>query len=279
MLRLAVGFILIGACGAQAPTGISIGKALDDEMRRLKDLPDSAQAAAIRDLALRIRTQPMDSGDRVALAFNLTNEADLSDGKDTLQDVVTTYSQALREAQRGDKAAFHYLRLAEIVRYEHMQTSLNDAPYLAAMSRLEADDRHRGEADFTLTDIHGTNWNLKSLRGKVVLVNFWATWCPPCVKELPALEAVYARFRDQGLVILGISDEEPAKLQTFLAGQKIDYPVLRDPGGKTGEAFEVPAIGIPESFLYDREGHLVESVIDTPTLARLVELLGRAGLH
>jgi len=279
MLRLVVGFLLIGFAAAQAPTGVTAGEALDKEILRLKNIPDDARPRAIRDIAVRIRTQTIDPGDRVALAFNLTNEADLSEGKDTLQEVVTTLSEALRDASSRDKAAFHYLRLAEIVRYEHIQTSLDDAKYSAAVARLEADDLRRGQADFTLTDIHGTKWNLKSLRGKVVLVNFWATWCPPCVKELPDLEAVYARFRDQGFVILGISDEDLSKLQPFVAQRKIDYPVLIDPGGKTGEAFEAAAIGIPESFLYDREGHLVESVIDTPTMSRLLELLGGVGLH
>jgi peroxiredoxin len=279
MLRPAVTFLLAGLCAAQVPTGVTAGPALDKEILHLKDVPDDARPRAIRDIAVRIRTAPIDLGDRVALAFNLTNEADLSDGADTLQEVVTTLAEALRDAQARDKAAFHYLRLAEIVRYEHMQTSLDDAKYLAAVARLEADDKRRSEADFTLTDIHGTKWNLKSLRGKVVLVNFWATWCPPCVKELPDLEAVYERFRDQGLVILGISDEDPSKLLPFVAQRKIDYPVLTDPGGKTGEAFEAPAIGIPESFLYDRDGHLVEPVIDTPTRQRLLEMLGRVGLH
>jgi peroxiredoxin len=257
----------------------TVGEALDKEILRLKDVPDAARSRAIRDIAVRIRTQPIDPGDRVALAFNLTNEADLSDGKDTLQEVVATLAGALGEAKPKDKADFHYLRLAEIVRYEHMQTSLNDARYVAAVARLESDDRRRSDADFTLTDFQGKTWNLKSLLGKVVLVNFWATWCPPCVKELPDLKAIYQRFQDQGLVILGISDEEPSKLQAFLSREKIEYPILRDPGGKTGAAFEVPAIGIPESFLYDRAGHIAETVIDTPTMPRLVEMMGRAGLH
>jgi len=110
-------------------------------------------------------------------------------------------------------------------------------------------------------------------------VNFWATWCPSCVKELPDMQAVYERFKDQGLVILGISDEEAPALKSFVAERKIGYPVLSDPGKRVGDLFLIPAIGIPESFLYDREGRLVEQTIDTPTMQRFLEMLGRAGLH
>ena len=73
--------------------------------------------------------------------------------------------------------------LAELARYYHMEVSLDDPRYTAAISKLQADDQHRNDSDFTLTDVQERKWNLKSLRGKVVLVNFWATWCRLAVEK------------------------------------------------------------------------------------------------
>ncbi len=85
---------------------------------------------------------------------------------------------------------------------------------------LEADDAKRQNADFTLSDLQGKAWHLQELRGKVVLVNFWATWCPPCRKEMPDLDALYNKFKDQGFVVLAISDEETAKVSPYIAEHK-----------------------------------------------------------
>jgi thiol-disulfide isomerase/thioredoxin len=74
----------------------------------------------------------------------------------------------------------------------------DDAHFRAALATLAADDRKRDHPDFTLNDLSGKPWQMADLRGKVVLVNFWATWCPPCRKELPSLEALSARFAGQG---------------------------------------------------------------------------------
>jgi peroxiredoxin len=111
----------------------------------------------------------------------------------------------------------------------------------------------------------------------VVLVNFWATWCPPCRKELPDLEALYQRFHSSGLVILAISDEDAAKVKPFVAEQKLTYPVLLDPGRKVNERFQVE--GIPKSFVYGRDGKLAAQAIDMRTQRQFLEMLKRAGLE
>ena len=82
-------------------------------------------------------------------------------------------------------------------------------------------------ADFTVTDLDGRSISLSSLRGKVVLVNFWATWCPPCRAEIPDLIKLQDRYRDK-LVVLGISEDEipPAEVKAFAAAQRINYPVV-----------------------------------------------------
>jgi thiol-disulfide isomerase/thioredoxin len=107
-----------------------------------------------------------------------------------LQEVATTL----------DQAADSYSTLAQLVRYEHVQVSTDNSQFAAAMSKLEAADVRRESVNFTLSDLHGKTWTLKDLRGKVVLVNFWATWCPPCRKEMPNMEALHQEFKEQGLV-------------------------------------------------------------------------------
>jgi thiol-disulfide isomerase/thioredoxin len=116
----------------------------------------------------------------------------------------------------------------------------SDNPQLAeAMAKLEATDTVRQNADFALVGLQGTAWHLHELRGKVVLVNFWATWCPPCRKEMPDLQALYDKNREQGFIVLSISDEEAAKVAPFLAERKISYPVMLDPGKKIRDLYQV----------------------------------------
>ncbi len=164
------------------------------------------------------------------------------------------------------------------MRYEHVEgANLDDEQFRAAVARLEVDDRKREHADFTLKDLSGKSWTFSELRGKVVLVNFWATWCPPCRKEMPDLETLYERFGSKGLVVLGISDEEAAKVEPFIRERKVSFPVLLDPGRKVNEMFVVE--GIPKSFVYDRGGKLVAQSIDMRTQKQFLEMLGKAGLE
>jgi peroxiredoxin len=165
------------------------------------------------------------------------------------------------------------------VRYEHVEAAMidDDEQFRAATARLEADDRKREHPEFTLTDLSGKTWTFSELRGKVVLVNFWATWCPPCRKEMPDLEALYGRFGSKGFVVLGISDEEATKVEPFIRERKISFPVLLDSGRKVNEMFVVE--GIPKSFVYDREGKLVAQSIDMRTRKQFLEMLGKAGLE
>ncbi|MBV9241073.1 MAG: TlpA family protein disulfide reductase [Acidobacteria bacterium] len=173
--------------------------------------------------------------------------------------------------------AFPYTELATLVRYEGVEASVDDPQFKASLAKLEADDAARAKADFTLTDLQGKTWTLRELKGKVVLVNFWATWCSPCRKEMPDLDALYKRFKDQGLVILAIDDEEIAKVSPFLKQNPVAYTVLLDPGRKVNDLYRID--GIPKSFIYDREGKLVAESIDMRTQKQFLALLAKAGLH
>jgi len=255
-------------------------KPIVEQLHGLRKLDDAVRARSTKELALQIRALPV-VPNKLELAgalANLSTEGDF--GRDTLQEVTTTLAQALHEQPPAGKPGEPdslYLELASLVRYEHMQAESDNPQFAEAMARLEAADAARQKADFTLTDLQGKSWHLRDLRGKVVLVNFWATWCPPCRKEMPDLEALYDKYKEQGFVVLAISDEEAAKVAPFLAERKISYPVMLDPGRKVHKLYQVE--GIPKSFVYDREGRMVAQSIDMRTRGQFQEMLTQAGLQ
>jgi thiol-disulfide isomerase/thioredoxin len=107
--------------------------------------------------------------------------------------------------------------------------------------------------DLSQEKLEGT---LPDLKGKVVLVDFWASWCVPCRHSFPALQEIYSKYKDQGLVVLGISlDEEKSAMDGFLKKTKVDFPIVRDGKGKLAEKLSVSTI--PSSFLLDRSGKLI----------------------
>jgi peroxiredoxin len=257
-------------------------KPIFDQIKGLRSLPDDVRARTTKEIALEIRALPPTTN-KLRLANYLASRATEGDfGHDTLQEVATTLAEALRQQPATiDKPEPIMLaasgELAELVRYEHVQASSDTPEYKAAMAKLEADDQKRQDANFTLTDLNGKAWTLKDLKGKVVLVNFWATWCPPCQKEMPDLEALYHRFQEQGFVILAISDEDAGKVGPFIAQRKISYPILLDPGRKVNQLFEIE--GIPKSFVFDRDGKLVAQSIDMRTQRQFLDMLAQAGLR
>jgi len=269
-------------------------KPLADQIHGLRSQADDVRAETTKDLALKIRKLPA-TGNKLRLAVGLAGLSTEGDfGHNTLQEVATTLAETLRErpvpwaeskeagggARATREPAYPYTELAMLVRYEQVEAAADlndDGQFRAAMLLLEADDRKREHPEFALKDLSGKTWTFAELRGKVVLVNFWATWCPPCRKEMPDLEALYERFGAQGLAVLGISDEEAAKVQPFIRERKISFPVLLDPGRKVNEMFVVE--GIPKTFVYDRDGKLVAQSIDMRTQNQFLGMLGKAGLQ
>jgi peroxiredoxin len=109
--------------------------------------------------------------------------------------------------------------------------------------------------DFAVTLVQGDTLKLKEQRGKAVMVNFWATWCPPCREEMPAMERLYRRHHGRGFVLLAVSvDTDAALVKPFLAQHKLTFPVALDANMELANAYGVRAL--PASFLIDREGNL-----------------------
>jgi peroxiredoxin len=109
--------------------------------------------------------------------------------------------------------------------------------------------------DFDVATSKQGSFRLSEYRGKPVMVNFWATWCPPCLEEMPALERLYQRHRDAGFILLAVSlDADPGKVQEFLTRHHLTFPVGLDPKTRVAELYGVRAL--PSTFIVDRHGNL-----------------------
>jgi peroxiredoxin/Cu/Ag efflux protein CusF len=111
--------------------------------------------------------------------------------------------------------------------------------------------------DFTLPALSGDAIRLADVRGKVVLLNFWATWCIPCRTEMPALEALYQQYRDAGLVVLAINMDtlSSAGVEAFVQEVAVTFPIGLDPSWSTARVYGV--LGLPTTYLIDRTGNVV----------------------
>lgn len=113
--------------------------------------------------------------------------------------------------------------------------------------------------DFRLTDLEGKPQSLSQYRGKIVLLNFWATWCKPCTTEMPAMQTAYDKLRDKGFVVLAVNElEDDAKVREHIKQYGHTFPVLMDRDNKVANQFGV--FGLPVSVFIDREGRVQEYI-------------------
>lgn len=128
--------------------------------------------------------------------------------------------------------------------------------------------------DFTLTSLDGSEVSLSDFEDSVVLVNFWATWCPPCRAEIPDLEEAYRAYQDDGFVVLGINVEESHKVvEPFVDSMGMTYPVLLDERGQVMQEYR--ARGLPMSLLVDRDGVIQQRHMGTLTADQLESYLDK----
>jgi len=131
--------------------------------------------------------------------------------------------------------------------------------------------------DFSLPLVSGEPQSLSALKGKVVFLNFWATWCGPCRDEMPSMEVLYKRFKDKGLEILAVNcQENQENVIAFMANNGLTFPALLDEDGRISGAYGIQAI--PTSFLINRDGRIILRLVgsinwDTEKIHAAIESL------
>lgn len=164
-------------------------------------------------------------------------------------------------------------------------------PSLAAQPSRDAEDPSRAltaagfqlpakpltATDFTLPSLDGTDISLSSYRGKVVLLNFWATWCPPCRAEMPSMETLYRRLAPDGFEIVAVDLQEPEDVvRNYITDNGHTFPVLLDRNGSAGRTYAVR--GIPTSYLIGRDGTVLAMTVGgrdwmAPSVLKAIESL------
>lgn len=125
--------------------------------------------------------------------------------------------------------------------------------------------------DFELKTLTGDTIQLSDLRGQAVLVNLWATWCPPCRAEMQTIETAYNEYKEKGFVVLAVnmtSQDNPLNVNPFVEEQGLTFPILLDESGEVGKAYQLKSL--PSSFFIDREGKIHEVVIGGPMAEALL---------
>lgn len=128
---------------------------------------------------------------------------------------------------------------------------------------------------FELEDDQGVGFSLDDYRGKLVLLNFWATWCAPCVQEIPSLNQTYEQFKSDGFVVLAVSiDEDKDQYRDFLANAGVTFPTARDPERDVSARYG--SSKYPESYLIDGEGKVLRKYVGAEDWSRpeIVNYLG-----
>lgn len=127
--------------------------------------------------------------------------------------------------------------------------------------------------DFTLTTAQGGEIALSSLRGRPVLINLWASWCPPCRAEMPAIQKVYEEYASQGFVVLAVNtayQDDQAKALEFAEELGLTFPILWDLDGTTSNQYHLRAL--PTSFFIDANGIVQEVVVGGPMSEALLRV-------
>lgn len=127
--------------------------------------------------------------------------------------------------------------------------------------------------DFTLKTLDGDSQTLSDLRGQAVLVNLWATWCPPCRAEMPAIQKMAQEYKEQGFIVLALNmtyQDDPLAVAPFIQKYGLTFPILLEETGSVAEAYQLRSL--PTSFFIDRYGVIQEIVVGGPMSEALLRI-------
>ena len=127
-------------------------------------------------------------------------------------------------------------------------------------TQLLTPTQSRPAPEFSALDLQGQTHTLAGYQGRVLIVNFWATWCPPCIKEMPSLQRAWEQLRDDGIQVLGFSmGDSPADIERFLKITPVEFPLLLDENMEQGQLWSLK--GLPTTFVVDSTGQIVYTVL------------------
>jgi thiol-disulfide isomerase/thioredoxin len=253
----------------------------------LVPIPDADRPAAILKAASDIHSLPAGPA-KVKFADGLVRIAGQNEvGAEAVKAAADTLAQALTESpQQPGKDGLPpvaYMDLARLTYIAKMTVSLKDPQFDKAVEIVAANEADAAKADFTLKDLNGKKYTLSALKGKIVLINFWATQCVACKKEMQDLDLIDTHYEPQGLVILSITGDNPFAANTYLSTSLKGYhPVVLFDDGKAAKQFHVDEKspeGLPRTFVFDRDGKLVAQSIDACSQRQFFVMLGKAGLQ
>lgn len=144
------------------------------------------------------------------------------------------------------------------------------------LTRVKAELPPEPATNFEVTGLDGKHLKLKELKGKVVLVDFWATWCGYCNELMPGVEALHKKYRDQGLAVVAVTKEDPALVKKFVETMGYDLPFYLDSNGEAHSFYEVA--GYPSLIIVDRKGFVTERLQGAHPIADVEAYLKQAGL-
>lgn len=186
----------------------------------------------------------------------------------------------LREQERG---AFdsEFLKLDELFQQRDFAFPQPHPSIVSRRALARLDGAANEIADFSLISADGATFRLRDLKGKIVLIDFWATWCPPCREAVPSLEKIHQDWKGRGVIVLGVDDESAGTIRSFNSKNGVTYPTLLDPDRKVHELFGVDGNGqgIPLAVVFDREGKFVGRVPYPHNEESFLGVLKKAGLE